>query len=76
MLGGFVAVYRANLDCIVYVVGDAAQNELMLACALDTFYDVLNDLLKYPARHDDALTHDWRAGPSWTRWPSLRALRP
>ncbi len=47
MLDGYVSVYRANLDMIVYVVGSAAQNELVLATALDTFFDILSDLLKY-----------------------------
>lgn len=47
MLNGFVAVYRANLDVIVYVLGTAVQNELMLSCVLDTIYDVFTELLKY-----------------------------
>lgn len=47
MLNGFVAVYRANLDVIVYVVGSSGQNEMMMACVLDTFFDVLTELLKY-----------------------------
>jgi hypothetical protein len=46
MLDGYVAVYRANLDVIVYVVGTAAQNELMLMTALDTYFDVLSEVLK------------------------------
>lgn len=46
MLNGYVAVYRANLDLIVYVIGSAGQNELMLTCVLDTFFDVLTELLK------------------------------
>lgn len=46
MLNGYVAVYRANLDLVVYVVGSAGQNEMMLTCVLDTFYDVLTELLK------------------------------
>lgn len=47
MLNGYVAVYRANLDVVVYVIGSSGQNELMLTCVLDTFFDVLTELLKY-----------------------------
>lgn len=47
MLDGYVAIFRANLDCIVYVVGGAQQNEMMLSCVLDTYFDVLTELLKY-----------------------------
>lgn len=47
MLNGYVAVYRANLDLIVYVVGTSSQNELVLTCALDTIFDVFSELLKY-----------------------------
>lgn len=46
MLDGFVAVYKANLDVIVYVIGSAQQNELMLMSALDTYFEVLSEVLK------------------------------
>lgn len=46
MLDGYVAVFRANLDCIVYVVGGASQNEMMLAAALDTYFETLSEVLK------------------------------
>lgn len=46
MVGGSVAVYRANLDLVVWVVGSSDQNEMVLACALETFYETLSEMLK------------------------------
>lgn len=45
-----IVVYRANLDVLVYVVGGLEQNELLLACALDTFFDALSEIIKYASR--------------------------
>lgn len=40
-------MYRANLDVILYVVGRPQQNELLLACVLDTLCDTLSEVIKY-----------------------------
>lgn len=45
---GTIVVYRANLDIILYVVGKPEQNELLLATVLETYYDVLAEVMKYP----------------------------
>jgi len=52
MLNGFLAVYKANLDLIVYVIGGSQQNELMLSCVLDTYFETLSEILKYEGRYD------------------------
>ena len=44
---GTIVVYRANLDIILYVVGKPEQNELLLATVLETYYDVLTEVMKY-----------------------------
>lgn len=44
---GRIVVYRANLDVLLYVVGMPEQSELMLATVLDTYYDVLTEVIKY-----------------------------
>ncbi|PJF17774.1 hypothetical protein PSACC_02411 [Paramicrosporidium saccamoebae] len=46
MCEGRVVVFRANLDLMVYVVGAAEQNELLLSCVLDTFFETLAESLK------------------------------
>lgn len=47
MCEGRIVVFRANLDLLVYVAGAPEQNELMLATVLDTYCDVLSELIKY-----------------------------
>lgn len=48
---GHIVVYKANLDVILYVVGRPQQTELLLACALDTLYDTLTEVVKYDGRN-------------------------
>jgi hypothetical protein len=38
---------------MVYVVGAAEQNELLLSCVLDTFFETLAESLKYPPKAAD-----------------------
>ena len=45
-VGSLVAVYKSNLDLIVYVLGTAIQNELVLSSVLETYFDTLVELLK------------------------------
>jgi hypothetical protein len=48
MCEGKIAVYRSNLDLLIYVVGAPEQNELALSTVLDTFFDALVEIMKYP----------------------------
>lgn len=65
MLNGFIAVYRPNLDVVIYVLGTAQQNELMLSCVLDTIYEVFSEILKYLYSHEHAHLI-YYLGPKWT----------
>ena len=43
---GFLAVYKHSLDLICYIIGDPAENELMLLTALLSFTDAASLLLR------------------------------
>ncbi|KAL5483098.1 RET3 [Sanghuangporus weigelae] len=43
---GRLAVYKHSPDLVFYIIGNADENELMLALALNSFYDALGALLR------------------------------
>lgn len=46
LFDGFLVVYKHSLDLICYILGDPAENELMLLSALVSFSDAANMLLR------------------------------
>lgn len=44
---GRIAVFKANLDVVVYLVGELDQNEVLLSYALETLFGVLLEVIKY-----------------------------
>ena len=43
---GHLAVYKHSLDLVFYLLGGAAENELMLSAALGAFSDAVHMLLR------------------------------
>ena len=46
MYDSHLAVYKHSLDLIFYIIGDPAENELMLHAALIAFSDAVHMLLR------------------------------
>ena len=46
LLDNIVSVYKTGLDTMIFVVGDASENELILTAVLDALYDSLSILLR------------------------------
>ncbi|TGZ59051.1 hypothetical protein CRM22_009299 [Opisthorchis felineus] len=46
LLDGATCVYRSSSDVYFYVIGDAAENELLLVSALNCLYDSVAQILK------------------------------
>lgn len=46
MFDGRIISYKSSIDVFLYAVGDPAENELILAAVLQTFFDSLSILLK------------------------------
>ena len=46
LLDNIVSVYKTGVDTMIFVVGDASENELILTAVLDALYDSLSILLR------------------------------
>lgn len=45
LFDGHLVLFKASLDCILYIVGPASENELMLSGLLSSLYDSISLLL-------------------------------
>lgn len=52
LLDNVILVYKVINDIIVYVVGNAAENELILQSVLQALDETLANLLKYEHTHE------------------------
>ncbi|EDV20926.1 Coatomer subunit zeta-1 [Trichoplax sp. H2] len=46
MLDSMTAVFRSNVDLNFYVIGSSNENEVMLNCVLNGFYDAISTMLR------------------------------